>query len=135
MATVATLTTDPQLEYLRAERVEGGKNPPGAPYEAYEGYQWVRAEVTVSLYRIMEGLQSFTTLVNMLRAYSNVKWFGGAAELVAAESSGNWRTHDHTLTEEHPGADMWRETIVYKWVGAWTEEAASASDFENVDFA
>ena len=133
MATSYTTVTASQLEYIRAERVVGGSNPPGATRPALAGKQWVRLEYTVALYRIGQGLTSFLPVANAVIDGDDITWTGGSATLVGA-SSMSYRCLDHVLMQEFPGANIWRESVVYRWEGKWEEEDAPTVNNDNADF-
>ena len=131
MATASDRATAWQLGSVEAIHVEGGREPAGSDYKMPEGKQWVRMEITVPLYRILEGLQYFDPDVGIVLTGDNIQWTGGSATIVGV-SPMNYRNMGHALTQEYAGTDIWRDTMTYRWTGQWKEEASSDDDFENV---
>jgi len=134
MATTFTTVTAPQLENLECIKVIGGTRPPGSLSSAPTGEQWWRNEYRLSLYRIGEGLTSFTPIPGVEKAGNTLTWTGGAATILGNVAQ-TYTSNDHSLTQEYAGADIWRESIVYTWFGKWELETAPASENDDGDFS
>ena len=132
MATAYGTVTDPQLISFRSDRVEGGRNPAGAPTVAAEGKQWVRKEYTISLFRIGQGLSSLSPVATETFTGDLVGWVGGSGTLVGKESM-TYTCQSHEFTPEYNGTDIYRETAVYKWDGEWEEEDAPVAPEDDPD--
>lgn len=134
MATTYDSATRPQLESLSCVREEGGKTPAGAPYAAPAGYQWTRLRYLITLYRIVERLQSFLPAVNVgddsVIQMDVINWTGGETTLQGSADL-PCRCTGHNLEPEYPGTSIYRERVTYEYVSLWVLETASEQPATN----
>ena len=130
MATTYNTATAPQLESLSCVRVEGGKSPAGAPTVASAGYQWVRTEYVLTLFRIDEGLSSFLPVAGQTYTGNQLGWTGGETSLIGSADQ-TYKCLSHELVPEFAGSSIYRERTVYKWESKWEQAAASEVPKDN----
>jgi len=110
---------------LYPQRVDGGRNPAGAPYEAPVGYTWQRDVLQVQLHRDGEGLSTFDPLIGDTAHVDDLVYQWGADLPDIANGS----SYDATCKENYVvplERGMWRENIVWEWMSEWTEVEASS---------
>lgn len=127
MATKFTTATAWKLVAIDPERERGGRIPSGASGEAASGYEWVRDQYTVILYRIGIGLSAYAPRIGEEVTGDKIEFVGGA-DAIAANSSFTYKCIDNPLQPEVEDAGIWRETIVWRWESQWYQAAVSSED-------
>ena len=119
MATTYITVTDWQLGYIDPSRENGGKQPAGVDSEAESGYEWVRDQYTVVLYRDGASMSSFLSRIGDQADGSAITWNRGDGTTLAGRSSFTYRCIDNMIQPLAP--NIVRETIVWQWRSNWEE--------------
>ena len=123
MATTFATVTAWELVLLDPANIDGGRNPPGAEYEAPEGYTFKRDEYVLTLERFGQGCTSFAPLTGTDSAGNLITWTNGGDTLTGSAAQ-TYTCIDNQLLTYVQGSSMWREVIIWQYLGAWTETGA-----------
>jgi hypothetical protein len=121
MAITFTTSSNWGLVVLDPAVIDGGDNPPGAPFKAPSGYKWQRVEQTLIRERFGNGLLTSTPESGSLsQAGSGITVYNGA-DSFSLPGGETWDLDDDQLYPEVSGSGMWRH--VQQWVhyGDWYE--------------